>query len=141
MLTLTRAKEINQTMVTEDHLIIHSLNVCYAMGAMAEYFGADPEYWMAIGYLHDYDYEKYPEEHLAHTEEPLRERMMVFAGFPGDEFDSLLASLKAGKVGVGALKAVLTPTNAGWTSRELYRELVREREAFFRMREDRKPWR
>ena len=75
------------------------------------------------------------------SEEPLRERMMVFAGFPGDEFDSLLASLKAGKVGVGALKAVLTPTNAGWTSRELYRELVREREAFFRMREDRKPWR
>ena len=71
MLTLTRAKEINQTMVTEDHLIIHSLNVCYAMGAMAEHFGADPEYWMAIGYLHDYDYEKYPEEHLQHTEEPL----------------------------------------------------------------------
>ncbi len=71
MLTLTRAKEINQTMVTEDHLIIHSLNVCYAMGAMAEHFGADVEHWMAIGYLHDYDYEKYPEEHLEHTEEAL----------------------------------------------------------------------
>ena len=25
-----------------------------------------------MGWLHDYDYEKYPEEHLAHTEEPLR---------------------------------------------------------------------
>ena len=41
------------------------------MGAMAAHFGADPEYWQAIGMLHDYDYEKYPEEHLQHTEEPL----------------------------------------------------------------------
>lgn len=36
------------------------------MGAMAEYFGADKEHWMAVGYLHDYDYEKYPDEHLQH---------------------------------------------------------------------------
>ena len=42
-----------------------------AMGAMADHFGEDREHWMAIGYLHDYDYEKYPEEHLHHTEEPL----------------------------------------------------------------------
>ena len=70
-LTLQRAKEINKTMVTEDHLIIHSLNVCYAMGAMARHFGADEEHWMAVGYLHDYDYEKFPEEHLQHTEKEL----------------------------------------------------------------------
>lgn len=70
-LTLERAKEINKMMVTEEHLVIHSLNVCYAMGAMAAYFGADAEHWMAIGYLHDYDYEKYPEEHLQHTEKEL----------------------------------------------------------------------
>lgn len=70
-LTLNRAKELNRGMVTEEHLIIHSLNVCYAMEAMARHFGADPEHWMAVGYLHDYDYEKYPDEHLRHTEEPL----------------------------------------------------------------------
>ena len=70
-LTMERAKELNKDMVTEDHLILHSLNVCYAMGAMAEHFGADKEHWMAVGYLHDYDYEKYPEEHLQHTKEPL----------------------------------------------------------------------
>ena len=70
-LTLQRAKEINKTMVTEDHLIIHSLNVCYAMGAMARHFGADEEHWMAVGYLHDYDYEKFPDEHLQHTEKEL----------------------------------------------------------------------
>ena len=70
-LTLQRAKELGSTMVTEDHLIIHSLNVCYAMGAMARHFGADEEHWMAVGYLHDYDYEKFPEEHLQHTENEL----------------------------------------------------------------------
>ncbi|MBQ9156763.1 MAG: HD domain-containing protein [Eubacterium sp.] len=73
MLTLERAKELNKDMVTKDNLIIHSLNVSYAMGAMARHFGEDEEYWQAIGYLHDYDYEKYPEEHLAHTKEPLLE--------------------------------------------------------------------
>ena len=70
-LTLERAKELNRDMVTEDHLIIHSLNVCYAMEAMARHFHADPEHWMAVGYLHDFDYEKYPEEHLQHTRGPL----------------------------------------------------------------------
>ena len=73
MLTLQRAKELNDTMVTEEHLRIHALNVCYAMGAMAEHFGEDPEHWQAIGMLHDFDYEKYPEEHLQHTAEPLRD--------------------------------------------------------------------
>ena len=72
-LTMERARELNRDQVTEEHLIIHSLNVCYAMGAMAEHFHEDPEHWRAVGYLHDYDYEKYPDEHLQHTEIPLRE--------------------------------------------------------------------
>lgn len=72
-LTLERAKELNKDMVTQEHLIIHSKNVMAAMGAMARHFGADEEHWKAVGYLHDYDYEKYPDEHLQHTAEPLRE--------------------------------------------------------------------
>ena len=72
-LTLERAKEIIANEIKEDHLIIHSTNVMAAMGAMAEHFGEDKEHWMAVGYLHDFDFEKYPDEHLAHTEEPLRE--------------------------------------------------------------------
>ena len=72
-LTMEKAVELNRDMVTEDHLIIHSKNVMAAMEAMAKHFGADPEHWKAVGYLHDYDYEKHPEEHLKHTEEPLRE--------------------------------------------------------------------
>ena len=72
MLTLQRAMELNAAMVKEESLLLHEKNVCYAMGAMAAHFGEDPERWQAIGMLHDYDYEKYPEEHLLHTAEPLR---------------------------------------------------------------------
>lgn len=72
MLTLQKAIELNAAMVREDALLLHEKNVCYAMGAMAEHFGEDPERWQAIGMLHDFDYEKYPEEHLQHTAEPLR---------------------------------------------------------------------
>lgn len=74
-LTLERAKELHDGAVTEEHLRVHALNVMAAMGAMARHFGADDaeaEHWQAVGYLHDYDYEKHPTEHLAHTEEPLR---------------------------------------------------------------------
>ena len=86
MLSLEQAKELNATMVTEDHLIIHALNVCYAMGAMAAYFGEDVEHWQAIGMLHDYDYEKYPEEHLQHTAEPL-----LAAGVSQEEVRAILS--------------------------------------------------
>ena len=85
-LTLEKAKEINATMVTEEHLILHAANVSAAMGAMAEHFGADKEHWEAVGWLHDYDYEKYPEEHLAHTEEPLRE-----LGVPEEDIRAILS--------------------------------------------------
>ena len=72
MLTLEKATELNAQMVEEASLLLHEKNVCYAMGAMAVHFGEDPEHWQAIGMLHDYDYDKYPDEHLRHTAEPLR---------------------------------------------------------------------
>ena len=86
MLTLERAKELNNTMVSEPHLIMHALSVSAAMGAMAEHFGEDKEHWQAIGYLHDYDYEKFPEEHLQHTKEPL-----LAAGLTEEEVRAILA--------------------------------------------------
>ena len=86
MLTLERARELNDSMVTEEHLRIHALNVMASMGAMAEHFGEDREHWMAIGYLHDYDYEKYPDEHLQHTEQPLLE-----AGLEPEEVRAILS--------------------------------------------------
>ena len=86
MLTLERAKELNDSQVTEEHLRIHAKNVMYAMGAMADYFGEDREHWMAVGYLHDYDYEKYPDEHLQHTEQPLLD-----AGVDPDDIRAILS--------------------------------------------------
>lgn len=73
MLTIDKAKALNDSAVTEDHLRKHALSVSAAMGAMAEHFGENAEHWKAVGYLHDYDYEKYPDEHLQHTAQPLRE--------------------------------------------------------------------
>ena len=86
MLTKERAKELNDAVITEEHLRIHALNVSYAMGAMAEHFGEDKEHWEAIGYLHDYDYQAYPEEHLQHTAEPL-----LAAGVTEEEVRAILS--------------------------------------------------
>ena len=71
MLTLEKARALIAQTTTEEHLILHALNVSYAMGAMARHFGEDVAHWQAVGLLHDYDYEQYPEEHLLHTAEPL----------------------------------------------------------------------
>ena len=71
MLTLERAEALLKTTTTEEHLFLHAKNVSVAMGGMAVHFGADKEHWMAIGHLHDYDYEQHPEEHLQHTEQAL----------------------------------------------------------------------
>ena len=85
-LTLEEAKRLNGEMVKDEHLLIHALNVSYAMGAMAEHFGEDPEHWMAVGILHDYDYEQYPEEHLQHTREPL-----LAAGVPEADVRAIMS--------------------------------------------------
>ncbi len=85
-LTLEKAKEINASMVTEEHLILHAANVSAAMGAMAEHFGEDKEHWEAVGWLHDYDYEKYPDEHLKHTEGALLE-----LGVPAEDVRAILS--------------------------------------------------
>ncbi|MDA3072494.1 HD domain-containing protein [Campylobacter sp. VBCF_03 NA9] len=71
MLNLKMAKDLISGAISQPNLISHCENVMAAMGAMAEHFGEDKEYWQAIGYLHDFDYEKFPDEHLAHTAGPL----------------------------------------------------------------------
>lgn len=86
MLTLERAKELLATTTTEEHLVLHAANVMAAMEGMAELFGEDAAHWRAIGYLHDYDYEQFPDEHLKHTEQPLRE-----AGLDDEEIRAILA--------------------------------------------------
>lgn len=75
MATLTKEKadELIRSTTNEPHLLQHAVAVSAALGACAKHFGEDSEYWEAVGLLHGYDYEKYPSEHLKHTQEPLRE--------------------------------------------------------------------
>lgn len=56
---------------------------------------------------------------------PLPEPLLVFCHFSDRQLDRALLSLR--RMQAFCLKAVLTPTNAGWTLRELYQELCRER--------------
>ena len=86
MLTMERAKELLNTTTTEEHLFLHAKNVSVAMGGLAKHFGEDAQHWMAIGYLHDYDYEQHPQEHLLHTEAPLLD-----AGLTSEEVRAILA--------------------------------------------------
>ena len=86
MLSLERAKELLATTTTEEHLFLHAKNLMAAMGGLAKHFGEDEEYWMAIGYLHDYDYEQHPDEHLQHTEKPLLD-----AGLSPEDVRAILA--------------------------------------------------
>ena len=100
MLTIERAKELLVTTTTEEHLFLHAKNVAVAMGGLAKHFGEDADHWTAIGYLHDYDYEQFPEEHLQHTEEPL-----LAAGLTAEEVRAILAH------GYGHCNDVLPITN------------------------------
>ena len=86
MLTLDRAKALLETTTTEEHLLLHAKNVSVAMGGMARHFGEDAQHWMAIGQLHDYDYQQYPQEHLQHTEKELLEQ-----GVTAEEVRAILA--------------------------------------------------
>jgi putative nucleotidyltransferase with HDIG domain len=55
--TLALLHEHTQT----DSLRRHAYAVSAAMRAAAERTGGDQEYWAAVGLLHDFDYEMYPE--------------------------------------------------------------------------------
>lgn len=57
------------------------------------------------------------------------DEMLVLCGFTPDALDEFLAAFSARGVAGVALKAVLTPSNAGWSGGALYTELLRERQA------------
>ena len=73
-LTLSEAERLLATTTHDPHLLLHARNVRGCMEAFARRFRQPPEqieHWGAVGYLHDYDYELFPAEHLAHTEKEL----------------------------------------------------------------------
>ena len=74
----------------------HMLSVEAAMRAYATKLGEDPERWGLAGLMHDFDYERFPndahspsEEHPAHGVRLLRER-----GFPEDVLQAILGHAK-----------------------------------------------
>jgi len=78
----------------------HAYAVEAAMRAYAKKFGEDIELWGAIGLIHDFDYEKYPDEHpikggeiLAEIgiSEEIRTTILGHADFSGVPRETLVA--------------------------------------------------
>ena len=57
------------------------------------------------------------------------DEQLLLVNCPGPLLDRFLQGFRRNKIPPVGLKAVLTPTNSGWTSLELREELAREREA------------
>jgi putative nucleotidyltransferase with HDIG domain len=83
-ITLALLHEYTQT----DGLRKHAYAVEAAMRASAERAGGDVEYWTAVGLLHDFDYEKYPEapDHPLKGADILRGK-----GYPDDFVRTILS--------------------------------------------------
>jgi putative nucleotidyltransferase with HDIG domain len=75
-----------------DSLRKHMLSVEAAMRAYAEKFGEDPDHWGITGLVHDFDYERFPNEAHSPTEEHPAEgvRILRARGFPEDILQAIL---------------------------------------------------
>ena len=69
--TRQKAWDVLRKHVNSEVLLKHCLAVEIAMRAYAGKLGGDAEYWGAVGLLHDVDFEKFPHEHLLHSQEIL----------------------------------------------------------------------
>lgn len=72
--------------VKQESLRKHCLSVEAAMRAYARKFGDEEEKWGIVGLLHDFDYEKYPDEHPMKGSEILRQK-----GYPEDVITGILS--------------------------------------------------
>jgi putative nucleotidyltransferase with HDIG domain len=66
--TRERALEVMHEYTASDALRKHMYAVEIAMRAMAERLGEDPDTWGLVGLLHDFDYERYPNQEHSPTE-------------------------------------------------------------------------
>lgn len=64
----------------------------------------------------------------AETEQAFQEEMLIMNDFSSSQLNSFLYVLRQNKINI-PLKAVVTETNANWSSETLYRELSAERKA------------
>ena len=75
-----------------DSLRKHMLSVEAAMRDYAERFGEDPDRWGITGLVHDFDYERFPNDAHSPTEEHPAEgvRILRSHGFPEDILEAIL---------------------------------------------------
>jgi putative nucleotidyltransferase with HDIG domain len=79
-LTRDQALTLMHDWTRSEALRKHMYAVELAMRAMAERSGEDPEAWGLVGLLHDFDYERYPNDAHSPTEEHPAEGVRVLAG-------------------------------------------------------------
>jgi putative nucleotidyltransferase with HDIG domain len=82
--TRDRALALMHDYTASEPLRRHMYAVELAMRAMAQRSGGDPEAWGLVGLLHDFDYERFPNDaHSATAEHPTEGvRMLAADGFP-----------------------------------------------------------
>jgi putative nucleotidyltransferase with HDIG domain len=95
-----QALEILYEYTESDSLRKHAYAVEAAMRAYAKKYNQDEELWGAVGLLHDFDYEKYPDEHPMKGSEILKEKdiseeirtaILGHAEFTGVNRDTMMA--------------------------------------------------
>jgi putative nucleotidyltransferase with HDIG domain len=74
-----RALALMQQYTASEPLRRHMYAVEIAMRAMAERVGEDPDAWGTVGLLHDFDYERFPNDAHAATEEHPAEGVRILA--------------------------------------------------------------
>jgi len=78
-LTRARALALVHEYTANENLRRHMYAVEVAMRAMAERMGGDPERWGVVGLVHDFDYERFPNDAHAATEEHPAEGVRILA--------------------------------------------------------------
>ena len=68
------ALELLHEFTKTESLRRHAYSVEAAMRAYAKKYGEDEDLWGSVGLIHDFDYEKYPDQHPTKGSEILKER-------------------------------------------------------------------
>lgn len=92
MLTRDDALALVHEYTASESLRRHMYAVELAMRAMAERAGADPEAWGLVGLLHDFDYERFPNDaHAADAGHPAEGvRLLRARGLPDEMCEAIL---------------------------------------------------
>jgi putative nucleotidyltransferase with HDIG domain len=87
------AAALVQEYTENENLRKHMYAVEAAMRAYAEKYGEDPERWGLAGLLHDFDYERWPnDEHLPDREHPSEGvKLLRQKGYPEDICEAIMA--------------------------------------------------